>query len=236
MTEPSSQSAYNRVSGKHQVDEQRIAILEAAEKLFLELGIEKTRMIDIAERAGITRVTLYRYFANRDEVAVAVHLRFRQKTEHLLQLGPMDHSLESHKRRTQAMIRNFAALHDMYRFTGMFDRIYLDNTPDTALTRWTLDQLMMSGLKPPSGREREPKEPYREEIKVIINTVIWFLQKLALRGELTWSDKETPMQEHLRVFEELIVGYFDRLIEARDSKNLTPRSSAALPSPSQERR
>ena len=77
---PASQSANNRISGKHQLDEQRTAILDAAEKLFLEAGIENTRMIDIAQQAGITRVTLYRYFANRDEVAVEVHLRFIKNT------------------------------------------------------------------------------------------------------------------------------------------------------------
>lgn len=218
MDPSSSQSAHNRSSGKHQVDEQRTAILEAAEKLFLEQGIENTPMIAIAEQAGITRVTLYRYFANRDEVAVAVQLRFRQKTERLLQLEPLDHTLESHQRRTQAMIRNFDALRDMYRYAGMFDRIYLDNTSTPALTRWTIDQLMMSRTKSPSARKGAPETPYREEIRVIINTVIWFLQKLALRGELTWSDKSVPMQEHLQIFEAMIMGIFDRLIAQRDSQ------------------
>jgi AcrR family transcriptional regulator len=213
-----SQSAHNRVSGKYQVDEQRIAILEAAEKLFLELGIENTRMIDIAERAGITRVTLYRYFANRDEVAVEVHLRLGRKTRHLLTSDPMDHSLDAHKRRAQALIRNFVMLKDMYRFVGMFDKIYLDNPPDSTLTRWTIDQFIAAGFAPPSAREGTPVEPYSEELNVIINTVFWFLQKLALRGELTWSNKEVPMEEHLRIFEDIIMGYFDRLIAAQDSQ------------------
>ena len=119
---PSSQSANNRISGKHQLDEQRSAILDAAEKLFLEAGIENTRMIDIAQQAGITRVTLYRYFANRDEVAVEVHLRFIKNTAQRVQFDPNDHSLEGYKRRAQSMIRNFAALRDQYRYSGMFDQ------------------------------------------------------------------------------------------------------------------
>ena len=119
---PSSQSANNRISGKYQLDEQRSAILDAAEKLFLEAGIENTRMIDIAQQAGITRVTLYRYFANRDEVAVEVHLRFIKNTAQIVQFDPNDHSLEGYKHRAQSMIRNFAALRDQYRYSGMFDQ------------------------------------------------------------------------------------------------------------------
>ena len=61
-------------------------------------------------------------------------------------------------------------------------------------------------------------EPYREEINVIMNTVVWFLEKLALRGELTWSNKEIPLEEDLRIFENMITGYIDRLIEARDTQ------------------
>ena len=130
MSPAYSQSANNRVSGKYQLDEQRIAILDAAEKLFLESGIEKTTMIDIAERAGITRVTLYRYFANRDEVAVAVHLRLMQKSAQIAQFDPQDRTLEGYKRRIQSTIRNFPLLRDGYRYSGMFDQIYLDNLPD----------------------------------------------------------------------------------------------------------
>ena len=215
MPVPSSQSAQGRVSGRYQSPEQRTAILEAAEKLFLEVGIENTRMIDIAKRAGITRVTLYRYFANRDEVAVQVHLHLMQKREHLLAFDPQDHSLEAHKRRVQAMIRNFEALRDMYRFVGMFDRIYLDHAPDSALTRWTMDQLQTGVEGERRAAQAESREdPYHEELTIIMNTVVWFLEKLALRGELTWAKKEVPLAEHLRVFEEMIMGYFDRLIEA----------------------
>jgi AcrR family transcriptional regulator len=211
-----SQSAQSRVSGKYQSDEQRSAILEAAEKLFLEAGIENTRMIDIAERAGITRVTLYRYFANRDEVAIGVHGRLMQKTGELLFIDPQDHSLEAHKRRVHVMISHFEALHDMYRFVGMFDRVYLDHGPDFPLTRWTLNQLIMAGGDRHTAQEGTQEDRYHEEVTVILNTVVWVLEKLALRGELTWSKKEVPLQEHLRIFEEMVMGHFDRLIAARE--------------------
>jgi AcrR family transcriptional regulator len=218
---PSSQSADNRVSGKFQSDELRIAILDAAEKIFLETGIDKTAMSDIAERAGINRVTLYRYFASRNEVAMAVHNRLMKKTAQITQYDPHDHSLEGAKRQAQSMIRNFALLRDAYRYSGMFDQIYLDNPADSTLTRWTFNQLRLAGFGTPSAKEGLLEEPYGEEIKVIMSTVIWFLEKLALRGELTWSNKEIALEEDLQIFERMITKHFDLLIEAQTRLNNT---------------
>ncbi|MDP5220800.1 helix-turn-helix domain-containing protein [Ruegeria sp. 2205SS24-7] len=43
-------------------------ILEAAKQLFLRYGVKRTGMNDIAREAGISRQTLYKAFANKDEV------------------------------------------------------------------------------------------------------------------------------------------------------------------------
>jgi AcrR family transcriptional regulator len=48
------------------------AILSAARRCYLAAGIEKTGMREVAAQAGVARSTLYRYFATRDEVLVAV--------------------------------------------------------------------------------------------------------------------------------------------------------------------
>ena len=216
----SSQSANNRISGKFQSDELRIAILDAAEQLFLEAGIENTAMGDIAARAGINRVTLYRYFANRDEVAVEIHIRMIKKMEQTTRFAPFDtHTLVDFKLRAQLMIRNFVALRDIYRYIGMFDKIYLDNASDSPLTRWTIAQLIKAGFVPPHSREGSPMEPYRHQLAVMMTSMLWFLEKLALRGEVTWSGQEFPLDEQLRIYENMVMGYFDRLIETQNSRD-----------------
>ena len=175
-------------------------------------------MVDLAERTGITRVTLYRYFANRDEVAVAVHLRLMKKNSQAEEVDSQDHSLEGFRRRIQAAIRNFPRLRDHYRYTGMFDKIYLDNPPESALTQWTFHQLLSTGFLPLSSQTGGDDEVFKNEIGVILNTVVWFLEKLALRGEVTWSNKDVPLQQHLQIFEDMLMGYIDRLIAIRDSQ------------------
>lgn len=213
---PSSQYAQNRDSGKFQSEEQRDSILDAAEKLFLEAGIEKVTMQDIAQRAGITRVTLYRYFANRDEIAVGVLLHQMKKNSQRTQSDPPDRSLEGLKRHVRSMIRNYPQLRDSYRYNGMFDKIYLDNPPDSATTRWTFNQLRQAGFSRPVDKEDPQENALDTEVGVIINNVVWFLEKLAMRGELTWAKKEDNLAQSLGIFEDMIVSYIDRLIEKRD--------------------
>ncbi len=234
MKTSSSKLANSRQNGRHQVDQQRTSILDAAEKLFLQNGLEKTRMIDIAAQAGITKMSLYRYFPNRDVIALEIHARMMNRITLQVDAGspagePVGQpgiSLEMARRLARSMIRNFAALRDAYRYMGMFDSLYLDNPPNPALVQWTKDQLQslswnggagqagsldQAAPPPPALKELSREGIQGDRILMAISTVIWFLEKLALRGELTWSDQAVPLEEHLQSFEEMILGYLNQL-------------------------
>jgi|WetSurMetagenome_2_1015567.scaffolds.fasta_scaffold94009_3 AcrR family transcriptional regulator len=53
-------------------------ILHSALTLFSTMGIGNTSMNDIAYQAGVTRVTVYRYFPNKEELVQAAFLRVEQ--------------------------------------------------------------------------------------------------------------------------------------------------------------
>jgi TetR/AcrR family transcriptional repressor of uid operon len=57
-------------------DESRTAILEAAYQEFCRMGIRRTSMEDVARRAGVSRITVYRRFATKD--ALIEHLVRRE--------------------------------------------------------------------------------------------------------------------------------------------------------------
>ncbi len=65
----------------------RNAIIDAAVKLFLRDGIDKTTVAEIAEEARLSSMSVYRYFGTKQSIAVAV-------ANHLLQ-----EYLEEHRRR-----------------------------------------------------------------------------------------------------------------------------------------
>jgi TetR/AcrR family transcriptional regulator len=47
------------------------AILDAARRCYLDKGISATGMKEVADRAGVARSTVYRYFPGRDDLLVA---------------------------------------------------------------------------------------------------------------------------------------------------------------------
>jgi AcrR family transcriptional regulator len=57
------------------VEESREQLIAAAEKCFEIYGVAKTTMDDIGRAASVTRATVYRYFADRDSLILAVVIR-----------------------------------------------------------------------------------------------------------------------------------------------------------------
>ncbi|QYG94487.1 TetR/AcrR family transcriptional regulator [Iamia sp. SCSIO 61187] len=58
------------------IDEARNRLIDAAEACFSRFGVNKTTLDDIANTAGVSRATVYRYFdGGRDEIILAVVLR-----------------------------------------------------------------------------------------------------------------------------------------------------------------
>lgn len=59
-------------ANQSQVADTATTILAAAKACYLQLGIDKTGMEDIARKAGVARSTLYRYYQRHDELLLAV--------------------------------------------------------------------------------------------------------------------------------------------------------------------
>lgn len=66
-------------SGPRQADQRRTALIEAAQKLFVEKGYEATTMDEIAASAGFAKGTLYHYFANKAELLQTLRAVFESE-------------------------------------------------------------------------------------------------------------------------------------------------------------
>jgi AcrR family transcriptional regulator len=212
MSKSTSHISDNRRSGKHQIDELRTRILDAAETLFLEKGIDSTSMGDISTMLGISRVTMYRYFASRDEIAVEIQVRMLKKINSVPPIEEHPLTLGSYREGVRLILRNYSNLRDAYRYIGMFDAIYLDQASDNVLTQWTKAQLMKSALGEQVEHGNLPQlQAYGNKLGIILDTFTWVLEKLALRGEFTWADASIPMEQNLEFFEKLILSALDLL-------------------------
>lgn len=70
MAEPILRATYQYQSGIHR--RTRGAILEAAQSLITDFGLHHTNMIDIADRAQVSRASLYNHFRDKNEVFIAL--------------------------------------------------------------------------------------------------------------------------------------------------------------------
>jgi AcrR family transcriptional regulator len=53
-------------------EERKTQILNAAEEVFTQKGIDQARMEDIAEETGLSKGTLYLYFKSKEELVIAI--------------------------------------------------------------------------------------------------------------------------------------------------------------------
>lgn len=210
VTSMTSNYEKNRINGLFQVDEQRNAILDAAETLFLQKGLENTTMGDIAEETGIHRATLYRYFADRDPIAFEIAVRMLKKIS--LTAGYMESSDQGITEREfmLAMIDHFEYLREAFRYLGMFNHLYGDRYPNETLANWFKDQVF--SVIPSRGElQREELKRERSQIVVILNSIMSFMQLMAGRGELMASEQGVPINEQIKLFREIIQVYLDHI-------------------------
>lgn len=119
------QAEPKRVYQQHR-DRQRTAILEAARELFIQQGIQGTTLADIATEAGVTRATVYQYFANQADVAWAV---LEEGFESIRDgLWNALHESGTGYERIAAFLSNFvitlAQKPEHFRFLAQFDYMY----------------------------------------------------------------------------------------------------------------
>jgi AcrR family transcriptional regulator len=88
---------------RHQV---RDAILDTTAALVFEHGLRSVTMAQIAERTGIGRATLYKYFSDVDTILHAWH--HRQITTHLAQLTEARDKASDPHQRLEVVLRAYA--------------------------------------------------------------------------------------------------------------------------------
>jgi AcrR family transcriptional regulator len=214
MTSSPSKSAADRQTGRHQLPGRRDSILDAAQQLFLRNGLENTSMVDIAHAAGINKVTLYRYFPDRDPIAFEIAARMLRRISAVTMLAAPELSLEILKEHALAMVQNFYTLRDAYRYIGMFDHLYGDHYPSEDLARWYKREIFALEISGVRFQEVVRALPQGGQVVMIMNTIMSFLEKMAARGELMSTEQEVPLDVQLGQFKSMVALYFDHLIES----------------------
>ncbi len=108
-------------------DASKQEILDCARELYVEYGLRRTTMEDVAKRAGIGRATLYRRFSDKEQLFQAVTMRDAQRD-----LAEIQTAIARQKTFLDGLIEAFVLAVGMLNHNPVLQRL-LATEPDTVL-------------------------------------------------------------------------------------------------------
>lgn len=150
-------SQTRRTPGRPRSAEADEAILDAAIDLLIENGIDGTSIEQVARRAGVTRATVYRRYADRTALLVAaIHWCYRYQPEELPEPRDVEQMLSwwaqaiedpAYARIRRVALRLGSSLHDHPEFRETFRTLSIE--PRNAWIHRTLERERDRGRFPP---------------------------------------------------------------------------------------
>ena len=207
--------------GRHRAEREdheswrRTAIVDVAEAVFLERGIADTTMMDIADRAGVSRVTLYRYFSERDHIAYMVAGRMLGRLAAAARAGvpPGARGLDATRAGLIALVDSFDEHHDTHRFLVMFDNMTLFHEPAKQWERWYRSRSTRAASFDDEELFPERCDPTTaNRLTTLWSATMGALGRFATRAELLTPEQDITREVQLENLKDLIVGYFDSRI------------------------
>ena len=116
----------------------RSAIIEAGQVLFLEQGIASTTMGEIAEQAGVSRVTVYRHFPECGAIAFEVYNRMLESILEATRAGvPAGVSgLDAARHCLKALFAAYPKQEAAFQFCAAFSSYYAMEERSDELAEW----------------------------------------------------------------------------------------------------
>lgn len=177
-------------------ERQRDRILMIASQLFIRDGVDNVSIADIADAVGMTRATIYHYFANRVEIAWALQRRY---SENLISAMSSDATNERLPgvTRLRAMLQGFCDYYFQYPeralYFTQFDRMDTTQTDkaqlqerkrnDAQIINAPISNVIVVGVR--DGSLRADLDP--QKTSTTIYTMIWGLERRLIASAVTFE-------------------------------------------------
>ncbi|MCY3961577.1 MAG: TetR/AcrR family transcriptional regulator [bacterium] len=189
----------------------RSAIIEAGRVLFLSQGIASTTMGDIAEQAGVSRVTVYRHFPECGAIAFEVYnLMLDSILEATRAEVPSGVSgLDAGRHCVNALFAAYATQESAFRYCGAFSSYYATEDRSDEQAEW-YDAREFRGLADACGQffGSQLDQETADRLMALTDAATSGLCSLALAGSPL---NQANVEPRLRNLQEMILGYFDNL-------------------------
>jgi len=194
----------------------RERILEAALRLFAEKGYEATTMRDVAREAGASLGLAYRYFASKEEFALALYMRLAEESEGWAREGLVGGTIAERFERAMVVKLDQVSPH-RGPLAALMSRALDPDSPISALGEGTAAVREKMGgvfLEVVRGASDAPREEQARELGNL-------LYALHLAILLYWFHDRTP---EARATRELVGSARDTLRYLRPALRLPPLS------------
>lgn len=189
----------------------RSAIAEAGRVLFLKQGIASTTMGEIAEQAGVSRVTVYRHFPECGAIAFVVYNQMLESILEATRTGvPTGVSgLDAARHCLNALFAAYPSQESAFRYCAAFSSYYAMEERSDELEEW-YDAREFQGLADACaaffGSQFDKETSGR--LMALTDAAASGLCGLAVAGSPL---NQTNVESRLRNLQELILGQFDAL-------------------------
>ncbi|MCY3910905.1 MAG: TetR/AcrR family transcriptional regulator [bacterium] len=190
----------------------RSAIIEAGQVLFLSQGIASTTMGEIAEQAGVSRVTVYRHFPDCGAIAFEVyHVMLNSILEATrARVSPGASGIDAARDCLNALFAAYSEQEAAFRFCALFSSYYAIEERSEELVDWYGAREfrgLADACAPFFDSRYDQKTSNR--LMALTDAAAGGLCSLALSGSPL---NQVNVDARLRNLKELILGHFDAAI------------------------
>ena len=190
----------------------RIKILEEAYKLFLEYGIENVSMLEIADKSGMQRRSLYNYYDDKEQIAGDLMKCWYQAME---EVGPVKDTADSTLEQIRNILYQFCekaiSEPDMIIYSVQFDQYFRNHANGNQMidySAWALtfldkDDLLSKGIK--DGSIDVKYQERSEEFERIIQGVVLSFSQRVLYNEKVLQHEHGHTRAEIRGLVDFIV-------------------------------
>ncbi|OXM84506.1 TetR family transcriptional regulator [Paenibacillus rigui] len=191
------------------------SIVQKAELLFLDKGLDNVQMQDVADAEGIGIATLFRYFPKKDKLIVAVAVANLEKNiEMFRELASsshtayerLEHVLDYLTRDDQ--LQNGVKFREAFESYASFAKSPLEDIQDYIDTQKEIAQIFMSIID--AGQidgSIRTDIPVKETLITIINAYGTFGNNIALKSPISYLEEDIAPIHQKRILKEMLLSY-----------------------------
>ncbi|MFB0920361.1 MAG: helix-turn-helix domain-containing protein [Oscillospiraceae bacterium] len=203
-----------------QIEARRGEIIDAAIREFIKNGIENSKISDIAKRARVGTVTVYRYFENKPRLVVecAVKLWHSEMRKLTPLFNPENSNEMSGFEKVRQILGTIGSLYetrpDMLRLLEQFDNYTVKEQISKELLQKyeagiiNTRVMMLEALR--TGQEDGSIRPEIDALQfytTAIHSTLPLIQKLLLRGDVIRSDREIDAKTQIALLINMELAY-----------------------------